>query len=303
MYPRLYQVWKGMRGRCNNPNNTSYLRYGGRGIKVCDEWNDFSAFAVWSYENGYDENAEYQQCTIDRIDNDGDYCPENCRWSNATDQNLNQHDTELISYDGKQMTICQWADFLGVKRSMLIHRKKHGWDIERMLTEPSGDYEWGAHCRKQVVCVETQQVYDSIALAAENHGVSAPNITAVLSKTNRTSGGYHWILYNGEDVASLCSDFLTRVKKDTEQKAAQRLAASDAARQRKKELRRIREHKCRTSESYDWHRRKVLCVETGEVFNSVKEAAEFVHVNSTNISACCAGRQNTIRGYHWKYAD
>lgn len=88
---RLYWVWHSMKDRCYNPKATSYKHYGGRGIKVCDEWkNSFKTFYDWSYSNGYDENAPRNKCTIDRINNDGDYEPSNCRWVDAKIQASNQ---------------------------------------------------------------------------------------------------------------------------------------------------------------------------------------------------------------------
>ena len=83
---RLYGVWNGMKQRCINPNNHKYTNYGGRGIKVCDEWMQYVNFKEWAIENGYDETAKYGRCTLDRIDVNGDYYPDNCRWADAKTQ-------------------------------------------------------------------------------------------------------------------------------------------------------------------------------------------------------------------------
>lgn len=88
---RLYVIWKGMKQRCENPRNRSFKYYGGRGIGVCAEWSsNYEAFRRWAVDNGYDENAKYGDCTIDRINNDLGYEPNNCRWVSIAEQNRNK---------------------------------------------------------------------------------------------------------------------------------------------------------------------------------------------------------------------
>lgn len=87
---RLYQVWNAMMNRCKSPKHKAYHRYGGRGISVCEEWKNFEAFREWAYENGYDDHADRKLCTIDRIDNDGNYEPSNCRWTDMKTQIRNR---------------------------------------------------------------------------------------------------------------------------------------------------------------------------------------------------------------------
>lgn len=89
-HPRLRGVWSNMKDRCQNPNNKRFYCYGGRGIKVCDEWQTFAPFCQWALESGYDEGAKFGECTIDRIDVDGDYEPNNCRWVSMDTQEKNR---------------------------------------------------------------------------------------------------------------------------------------------------------------------------------------------------------------------
>lgn len=88
---RLYRVWQGMRERCENPRHISYELYGGRGISVCDEWrNNYATFQKWALAAGYDTNAKRGDCTLDRVDVNGDYCPKNCRWVDMHVQSANR---------------------------------------------------------------------------------------------------------------------------------------------------------------------------------------------------------------------
>lgn len=91
---RIYYIWQGIKSRCYNPNNKRYLRYGGRGITICDEWRDnFQAFYDWAISNGYDDNL-----TIDRINNDGNYEPSNCQWVDTRTQNRNRSSNVIVEY-------------------------------------------------------------------------------------------------------------------------------------------------------------------------------------------------------------
>lgn len=131
---RLYSTWTGMKTRCTNKNCAKYKNYGGRGIKICDEWlNNFQSFYDWAMENGYRDDL-----SIDRINNDGNYEPSNCRWIKMEEQASNKTTNHLIAYNGKTDTISGWARELGVSRCLLKDRIcRYGWSVERALTTPA----------------------------------------------------------------------------------------------------------------------------------------------------------------------
>ena len=114
-HTRIYAVYGKLKARCCNPNNPSYHRYGGRGITICPEWMDSpEVFCKWAYEHGYKENAEYGECTIERIDNNKGYSPENCRIANEKEQANNRRTNLLIEHNGETKTLAQWRDFFGM---------------------------------------------------------------------------------------------------------------------------------------------------------------------------------------------
>lgn len=133
---RLHAVWTNMLQRCTNPNNEKYKNYGARGICVCDEWRDFIKFYNWAIENGYDEEAEYGQCTIDRKDVNGNYCPENCRWVDSLVQMNNRTDNRRITYKGETHTLAEWSRILGEKGKLFKSRIDKGWDVIQAFEAP-----------------------------------------------------------------------------------------------------------------------------------------------------------------------
>lgn len=129
---RLYHIWKRMRQRCNNANSSDYAHYGGRGIRVCDEWqNDYHAFRDWALSHGY-----IDQLTLDRIDVDGNYCPDNCRFVSMKAQSNNRTNSQVFEYNGEAHTIAEWAELTGIQYGTLYARLCiNGWSTDKALTE------------------------------------------------------------------------------------------------------------------------------------------------------------------------
>jgi hypothetical protein len=124
----IYAIWSSMLQRCENRGMPAYDRYGGRGIQVCDEWHDFDVF--------YDDMGPRPDETysLDRIDNDGDYCPGNCRWATKKQQSRNRADNRLLTFKGESLCIAEWADRLPLKDSTIRMRLRRGWSTKEALT-------------------------------------------------------------------------------------------------------------------------------------------------------------------------
>ncbi|AEQ34392.1 HNH endonuclease [Bacillus phage Bastille] len=144
---RIHTIWKNMKQRCYNPKRNKYHLYGGKGIRVCEDWHDFIPFYEWSMGNGYKEGL-----TIDRIDSDKDYEPSNCRWVTDTENGRraveNQHGTsiknkyktvrsaDVYEYKGVKKTVKEWSKESGIPIETFKTRLKHEWSIERAIEQP-----------------------------------------------------------------------------------------------------------------------------------------------------------------------
>lgn len=133
---KLYGVWHNMVRRCTDPKAKQYKNYGGRGIKICDEWNDYSVFRKWAINTGYIEEHSRSEYMLDRIDNDGNYEPSNCRWTNAKTQMNNRTVNTFICYQGVERTMAEWADYYNIPYNLFFRRYQRGWDFERIITTP-----------------------------------------------------------------------------------------------------------------------------------------------------------------------
>lgn len=124
---RLYNIWHGMKKRCSTPSDTSYKNYGAKGIRVCKEWLDsYENFRGWALSNGYEEHL-----TLDRIESDKNYSPDNCRWANWITQGRNRSSNVFVNFKGKKMTLSQVAEEIGESREMVWYRHKHGIQLDK----------------------------------------------------------------------------------------------------------------------------------------------------------------------------
>lgn len=129
---KLYGVWKAMLERCYEPKTERYPIYGGRGIEVCDEWRkDFKVFYDWALSHGYSYGL-----TLDRIEVNGAYCPENCRWVTRIEQQNNMRTNHFVTFKGQTKTIAEWSRETGIDQHVLGGRIRNGWSVERAMKEP-----------------------------------------------------------------------------------------------------------------------------------------------------------------------
>lgn len=138
-YTRIYKTWMGIKGRCLYEKDSQYMHYGGRGIKICDEWlHSFDAFYQWAKNSGYNDSL-----TIDRINANGNYEPSNCRWVDRKTQANNRTNNNVITYHNESHTLSEWAEILDINYSTLSARlNKYKWPVELAFSTESLPRGW-----------------------------------------------------------------------------------------------------------------------------------------------------------------
>lgn len=187
----LYRCWASMKNRCYNPKDKrNYEDYGSRGIKVCDRWLGENGF--WNFVEDMGEKP--RGYSIDRIDVNGDYEPDNCRWASPKEQAYNRRNSLTFVIDGKKYNTEEAAKILGKHPDTLRIRKRKGFSDEDIVSKK--DIK---RLKKPVVCVETGEKFDSIMEAGRAKKVSYQVITACLHGKGRTAAGYHWRFAENRD--------------------------------------------------------------------------------------------------------
>lgn len=181
---KLYRCWASMKNRCYNKNDKrNYEWYGARGIKVCDRWIGENGF--WNFVE--DMGPRPEGFSIDRIDPDGDYCPENCRWASTAQQAYNRRTASVFAVDGKIYTAKQISEETGQHIETVRRKIKAGRSRDEVFSHRHNGTP------RRVVCVETGDVYQTIKKAAERNGMkSTSSIQSALAGRAKTAYGKHW---------------------------------------------------------------------------------------------------------------
>lgn len=190
---RLYSIWAGIKKRVNcKESDFHYKYYAGKGIKLCDEWYDFLIFKEWALNNGYSENL-----TIDRIDPNGDYCPENCKWSSLKEQSNNKTNNVYITYNGETKTAQQWCNDKNLNYSSFMFRYYNGKRGDELFKPPFDS-------RKPVKAISingSEYIFSSISEAANYTKVCHSDITDICNGKRRQGKGYIFEYINMEEAS------------------------------------------------------------------------------------------------------
>ena len=198
MRDRLHNIYYKMRQRCNNPNDKSYPNYGGRGITYCDEWETTKNFIEWALSNGYND-----ELTLDRIDPNGNYCPENCRWITIQEQQRNRRSNQTITWNNETHCYNEWDVILGYPIGTIGQRIRRGWSEEDALTRKLGDkhYNYDKGGLRKVIVIHpdgTEYSYPSLGSASKSEGITTVTLHALSTeegqKKSRRYKGYKTII-------------------------------------------------------------------------------------------------------------
>lgn len=193
---RLYRIWQGMKTRCYNENDSSYKWYGEQGVKICKEWlDDFENFYKWSITNGYNDKL-----TIDRINFNGNYEPNNCRWVDYNIQNNNKSNNILLQYKNKEYSIKEAAEETGLNESTIRSRLNSGWSDEKIFSIPTLDYgidtvknKSSSKPVKQISKNgEILNTFESIRDASKQTNINYSSICKNLKNKLKSAGGFIW---------------------------------------------------------------------------------------------------------------
>ena len=194
-------AWRNMKRRCYNPNHRDYHRYGGRGIKVCNEWqHSFLPFYEWSLTHGIEPGL-----TIERIDNDADYSPNNCVWATSKKQGNNRSTNVFVEFNGERKTAQQWADSIGITNQAMVERlNSDTWSLEEALTTPPGGRKVQQPAfRKRIVQISTNgnaiKTWESVTEAAKALNSHTSNISRALANGS-TACGFRWEYQTGGEI-------------------------------------------------------------------------------------------------------
>lgn len=191
---RLQRIWHCMRNRCKGDQESHIKNYVLRGINVCDEWqNNFEAFYNWAINNGYDNSL-----SIDRINNNEGYSPNNCRWATQKQQMNNFCDNVILTLDGVSHTVSEWSEITNINKRTLYYRKYYGWDDKRILTIPVAKRKISLNDGFAKAVVQKDKNgniinrYESILEAARLNNILHTSIVNNLKGRSKFCGGYKY---------------------------------------------------------------------------------------------------------------
>lgn len=180
---RIYKIWSKMKARCEHENDPAYKDYGGRGIKLCDGWHDFLTFKDWSYNHGYTDDL-----TIDRIDVNGNYEPDNCRWVGWDIQHNNTRNTIKVTLGDITHSLSEWCRELNLRYSTVQSRIHRGIDVYEAMFTP-------VTSKVPIIAIDDEGnriEYDSIVEAAKAMGTSVTPINDACANPDKLYKGYYW---------------------------------------------------------------------------------------------------------------